>query len=88
MLIVRSLRPSFKGTHVLDLACGMGWYSRWMHSQGAPSARGVDLSEKLLSRAWQMSAADSAIVYERGDLDDAESLRRLLPESDINRYDL
>jgi len=59
-----------------------------MHSQGEASVRGIDLSEKMLSRARHMSAADSAIVYECGDLGYAEFLCRLLPESNFNRYDV
>ena len=42
---LRSFLPSLLGAKALDLGCGMGWYCRWMHEQGAASVRGIDLSQ-------------------------------------------
>ena len=50
---LQKLLPNFKGKRVLDLGCGYGWHCIYAMEQGALSATGVDLSEKMLAVARQ-----------------------------------
>lgn len=80
----RLLPADLRGADVLDLGCGFGWYSRWFTAEGgAASARGVDISERMLARAREMtpgSDADgadgtegtSSITFDRADLETVE----------------
>jgi SAM-dependent methyltransferase len=72
---LRAMLPDLKGCAVVDLGCGFGWFCRWFREQGAVSVLGLDVSEKMLARA-RAETADTAIVYERADLDRLE-----LPEA-------
>lgn len=69
------------GADVLDLGCGFGWYCRWfMEEGGAASARGLDISERMLARAREMTPGGGAegtqgtegggaITFDRADLE-------------------
>ena len=59
---LRGMLPSLTGLRVLDLGCGFGWFARWVRQAGAASVRGVDLSERMLSRA-RAETSDPAITY-------------------------
>ena len=72
---LRALLPELRGFRVVDLGCGFGWFCRWAREQGAASVLGVDLSEKMLTRARD-STIDQAITYLRADLERVE-----LPEA-------
>lgn len=48
---LQKLLPDFLGKRVLDLGCGYGWHCIYAMEQGAASAVGVDLSEKMLEIA-------------------------------------
>jgi len=92
-LRLRTFLPPLQNARALDLGCGMGWYTRWMRTEGgAAFVRGVDLSENMLSRAREMTdkagIQDGSVVFERWDLDDLEAQRRLLPEKDNGTYDV
>jgi SAM-dependent methyltransferase len=76
--VIQQLLPDLEGKRIVDLGCGFGWFCRFALEQGAAKVLGVDISEKMLSRARDMSP--SAIEYRRADL---ETLT--LPESS---YDL
>jgi SAM-dependent methyltransferase len=65
---LRALLPDMQDLSVLDLGCGYGWLCRWARQQGAARALGIDVSEKMLSRA-AAETDDPAIVYQRADLD-------------------
>lgn len=69
--LVRAMLPPLAGKRVVDLGCGFGWASRWMRQQGAASALGFDLSEKMIARARQ-DTADPAIEYRIADLETLE----------------
>lgn len=43
--------PYFQGKRVLDLGCGFGWHCVYAIEQGAASALGIDISEKMLEEA-------------------------------------
>ena len=53
---LQKLLLNFKGKRVLDLGCGYGWHCIYAMEQGALSATGVDLSEKMLAVARQKTA--------------------------------
>lgn len=55
------LPADLSGADVLDLGCGFGWYCRWFVDEGgAASARGLDISQRMLARALQMTAGSGA----------------------------
>ncbi|MGH6880247.1 MAG: class I SAM-dependent methyltransferase, partial [Hypericibacter sp.] len=65
---LRALLPSLAGRRVLDLGCGFGWFCRWARAQGAAQVLGVDLSQRMLTRA-RAETADPAISYVQADLE-------------------
>lgn len=67
---LKSMLPDFHGKAVLDLGCGFGWHCRWAAEHGAVSVTGVDLSERMLARAREMSAAYSQILYLHAAMED------------------
>ncbi|SFB07128.1 Methyltransferase domain-containing protein [Cohnella sp. OV330] len=68
---LRTMLPDLAGKRMLDLGCGYGWHCRYAREQGAKSAVGVDLSEKMLSRAREMTD-DPAISYMRSGIEDLD----------------
>lgn len=48
---LKKMLPDFKGKRVLDLGCGFGWHCRFAVENGAKSAVGVDISQKMLNEA-------------------------------------
>ena len=68
---LKALLPELQGLRVVDLGCGFGWFCRWARQQGAASVLGIDLSEKMLSRA-EATTADAAISYLKADIASAE----------------
>lgn len=65
---LRALLPDLRGLRVVDLGCGFGWFCRWAREQGGAQVLGLDLSEKMLQRAEEMTS-DPAITYARADLE-------------------
>lgn len=62
---------------MLDLGCGFGWYARWFTA----TARGVDISERMLARAREMTpltpggdgdgnSKNGAVTFDRADLEE------------------
>ncbi|KAK0625020.1 methyltransferase type 11 [Bombardia bombarda] len=79
--------PQLKDTNVLDLGCGYGWYSRWLHDHGATTIHAVDISENMLARARTMTdpVTYPGITYRRGDLDEVDlSLLLDLKENSVD----
>ncbi|CAI6083783.1 class I SAM-dependent methyltransferase [Cohnella sp. JJ-181] len=68
---LRTMLPELAGKRLLDLGCGYGWHGRYAREQGARSAVGVDLSDKMLARAREMTD-DPAISYVRGGIEDID----------------
>lgn len=64
---LRAQLPAKLG-RVVDLGCGYGWFSRWARSNGATSVLGLDVSEKMLTRA-RTTTNDPAIAYHQTDLE-------------------
>ncbi|HVC63047.1 MAG TPA: class I SAM-dependent methyltransferase [Acetobacteraceae bacterium] len=65
---LRAMLPDLRGLKVLDLGCGFGWFCRWARAQGATEVRGIDVSERMLTRA-QATTRDDAIAYARADME-------------------
>ncbi len=58
----RSLLPDLLDKKVLDLGCGFGWHCRYAREQHARFVVGIDISEKMITRAKE-STDDPAIEY-------------------------
>ncbi|MGC6370298.1 class I SAM-dependent methyltransferase [Pseudomonas sp. K2I15] len=65
---LQAMLPAMPGLKVVDLGCGYGWFSRWAQEQGAEQVLGLDVSQKMLARAKEMTAS-SAITYAIADLE-------------------
>jgi SAM-dependent methyltransferase len=65
----RVLLPELRDKPVLDLGCGFGWHCRYARQQQARSVVGVDLSEKMLARAGEMTN-NPGIEYRREAIED------------------
>ncbi|CAF3399875.1 unnamed protein product [Rotaria socialis] len=76
--IVKML-PEMEGLNIVDLGCGYGWFCRDARQKGAKQVLGLDISERMLNKAREMTS-DTAIIYRNEDL---EQLK--LPEA---TYDL
>ena len=68
---IRVLLPDLGGRRIVDLGCGFGWSARWAATPGAAHVLGIDLSEKMLSRA-RAETADPAVQYVKADLESLE----------------
>jgi SAM-dependent methyltransferase len=67
----RALLPDLRGRRVLDLGCGFGWHCRYARKQGARAITGVDLSERMLARAREMTIG-SGILYVQCAIEDIQ----------------
>ncbi|MEJ4044230.1 class I SAM-dependent methyltransferase [Erwinia sp. SLM-02] len=76
---IQEMLPDLAGRNVIDLGCGYGWFCRSAREAGASAVTGIDLSEKMLARARQLTR-DPGIAWQRADL------AHLTLEND--RYDL
>lgn len=65
---IRSILPDLQGKKVVDLGCGYGWFCRSAREQGATQVLGMDLSEKMLGKAKEMTE-DPTIEYRQQDLE-------------------
>jgi len=65
---LQAMLPPMPGSKVVDLGCGYGWFSRWAQEQGAEQVLGLDVSQKMLARAKEMTFS-SAITYGIADLE-------------------
>lgn len=74
--VLQKMLPPLAGKRVLDLGCGFGWHCRYAREQGATTVLGVDISEKMLARAREMTD-NPAINYRRAALEDLD----LTPQS-------
>jgi len=52
---LQKMLPSFAGKRVLDLGCGFGWHCRYAIEHGAKAVTGIDISERMLKKAQEMT---------------------------------
>ena len=64
----KAMLPDLTGKAVVDLGCGYGWFCRAARELGASDVTGVDISEKMLARAAELTD-DNRIHYQRSDLE-------------------
>lgn len=55
---LKTLLPDLKGKRMLDIGCGYGWHCIYAMEQGAESAVGIDISEKMLAIAKEKTSYD------------------------------
>ncbi|GAA0510427.1 class I SAM-dependent methyltransferase [Pigmentiphaga daeguensis] len=53
---------------IVDLGCGYGWFSRWAREHGAAGVLALDVSERMLARARELTP-EGGIDYRRADLE-------------------
>jgi SAM-dependent methyltransferase len=68
---VAGLLPEMQDRDVVDLGCGFGAFARWAAEQGA-RVDALDLSQRMLARAAELTPTGAAISYRRADLDELE----------------
>lgn len=68
---LKSLLPDFKGKRLLDLGCGYGWHCIYAMEQGAESALGIDISEKML-RIAREKTSNPHVEYQCCAMEDVE----------------
>lgn len=68
---LQSMLPGFQGKRVLDLGCGYGWHCSYAAEHGAAQVTGVDISEKMLTKARAEHSA-SNITYIQMPMEDAD----------------
>jgi len=69
--VLRQMLPDMRDKKVLDLGCGMGWHCRYVMENGAKSAIGIDISEKMIEKARAINAMDG-IEYIRKPIEDVD----------------
>lgn len=69
--ILKELIPELKDKTVLDLGCGFGWHCRYAGEQQANFVVGVDISEKMIQRAIEMTK-DPSISYIHSSIEDID----------------
>ena len=60
--------PNMENLNVIDLGCGYGWFCRYARQKNASHVLGLDISERMLKKAREMTS-DSAIIYRQEDLE-------------------
>ena len=70
--VYNMLNPK-KGDRILDLACGQGVFSRFLHKKGI-RVEGLDSSAELINRA--KSRSNSSIRYRVGDVANSENFAK------------
>ena len=68
---LKSLLPDFRGKRLLDLGCGYGWHCIYAMEQGAASATGIDISEKMLAVAREKTHYPQ-VTYKRMALEEMD----------------
>ena len=69
--VLKELLPELRNKSVLDLGCGFGWHCRYAREQQAKSVIGVDISEKMLQQAREMTN-DPFISYIKMPIEDID----------------
>ncbi|KAJ5695178.1 hypothetical protein N7536_005590 [Penicillium majusculum] len=56
------LENTLKGSRILDLGCGYGWFVCWAREKGAGYVKGVDLSQNMINRAKEFEAETNHLM--------------------------
>ena len=72
---VKKLLPDLRNARILDLGCGFGAFDRWAIEQGATSVVAVDLSEKMLVQARELTTTDK-IEFVQGDFSNLDQFSK------------
>lgn len=56
---LKKMLPDFQEKRILDLGCGFGWHCIYALENGAKSAIGIDISEKMLNEARKKTKTDN-----------------------------
>ena len=80
--VLRDMIGPVSNQHVLDLGCGLGWFTRYAVENGALKVNALDISSKMIQKAKELTREElqSKIHYEVSDLNHVEI--------DIGVYDL
>lgn len=70
--VFRSNLPELSGKKVLDLGCGYGWHCQYAVGQGAEAVVGIDLSEKMLEKARELTDKGN-VTFERCAIEDFDA---------------
>ncbi|MDM1020295.1 class I SAM-dependent methyltransferase [Acinetobacter sp. VNK23] len=70
--IFRTYMPDLVSKKVLDLGCGYGWHCQFAAEQGAASVIGIDLSEKMLQQAKELTTSAN-VYYQQIAIEDFEA---------------
>ncbi|KAF2740289.1 methylase [Polyplosphaeria fusca] len=65
---LRDMVGSIDGQVILDLGCGLGWFSRYAIEAGASASQASDVSRRMIERAQEMTPKDMNIGYSIQDL--------------------
>lgn len=71
--VLKALLPDLRNKRVLDLGCGFGWHCRYAREQQAGSVLGIDISERMLQKAREMTE-DPLITYAKMPIEDIHFL--------------
>lgn len=70
---LKKLLSDFTGKTVLDLGCGYGWHCRYAVENGAKKVIGIDLSERMIEKAKEMTNS-SKISYHLMGMEEIDGL--------------
>ncbi|WP_340678240.1 class I SAM-dependent methyltransferase [Paraglaciecola sp.] len=70
--VFRSNLPELSGKKVLDLGCGYGWHCQYAVDQGAEAVVGIDLSEKMLRKARELTDKGN-VTFEQCAIEDFDA---------------
>ncbi|MBB1598138.1 bifunctional 2-polyprenyl-6-hydroxyphenol methylase/3-demethylubiquinol 3-O-methyltransferase UbiG [Achromobacter sp. UMC46] len=65
---LQAMLPDVRGSRVVDLGCGFGWFCRWAQTQGAAEVVGMDVSQNMLDRA-RATTPSPQVAYVHADLE-------------------
>ncbi|KAF2182108.1 S-adenosyl-L-methionine-dependent methyltransferase [Zopfia rhizophila CBS 207.26] len=79
---LREMVGNITDQRVLDLGCGLGWFSRYASNSGAHSVDTSDISAKMLGRAKEMNETHQKINI-RYELKDLATVKLTTEEYDL-----
>lgn len=68
---LRDMVGNVRDQQVLDIGCGLGWFSRYAIEAGAMASDASDVSSRMIERAREMTQSDK-ISYKVADLNEIE----------------